>query len=175
MGRIFDTEGHDHHGSDNDIPLWGVADLSSRYASIMDSTDSSWADQRRHNAAAQAARLQAREAAESAQAAQYLRLFIDAAQKTGIAPEPLYVHAGDGKGRAKTPYRGWYLKADQSVAVDTEGNFYVLTAPLSLRERLTGVRPPASPPPLILGKGGRDGEQIDLVEALDMRVPSWRS
>ena len=134
--------------------------------------DSTWAEQRRQNARLQADRLREREAAESAQAAEYLTRFISAARRTGLDPEPLVVRAGDGK-QAKTPYRGWYLKADKSVAVDEDGNFYILTAPLTLSQRLRGVRPEPAPPTLILGKGGRDGEQIDLTEALSMRIPAW--
>ena len=68
---------------------------------------------------------------------------------------------------------GWYLKADKSVAVGEDGKFYILTAPLTLAQRLRGVKPEPSPPTLILGKGGRDGEQIDLTEALTMRIPTW--
>ena len=59
------------------------------------------------------------------------------------------------------------------VAVDEDGNFYILTAPLTLSQRLRGVKPEPAPPTLILGKGGRDGEQIDLTEALSMRIPTW--
>lgn len=136
--------------------------------------EENWAEQRRKNAALQAERLRARDAAESAQAADYLVTFVGAAQREGIEPEVLFVKAKDGKQRAKTPLRGWYLKADQSVAVDEAGNFYILVGPLTLKERLTGVKPTPSPPPLILGKGGRDGEQIDLVEALTLRIPTWR-
>jgi hypothetical protein len=38
--------------------------------------------------------------------------------------------------------------------------------PWSLRSRFAGATPVASEPPLILGKGARDGESIDLVDAL---------
>ena len=50
--------------------------------------DSTWAEQRRQNARLQADRLREREAAESAQAAEYLRRFISAARRTGLDPEP---------------------------------------------------------------------------------------
>lgn len=136
--------------------------------------EENWAEQRRRNAAAQAERLRERDAFESSQAAQHLEKFVKAARREGVEPEPLFVKAKDGKHRAKTPLRGWYLKADQSVAVDEGGDFYILISPLTLKERLTGVKPKASPPPLILGKGGRDGEQIDLTEALGIRIPNWR-
>ena len=67
------------------------------------------------------------------------------------------------------------MKADKSMAVDRDGNFYLLTSPVSLKDRLVGTHPKSSEPPLILGKGGRDGEQIDLVEALTKVVPNWRT
>lgn len=86
---------------------------------------------------------------------------------------PLTVR-GINKGHAKTPLRGWYLKVDHSVGVDQEGNFYVLKSFLSLPERLKGVTPEPSAPPLTLGYGGRDGESIDLVDALTKILPTWR-
>jgi hypothetical protein len=46
----------------------------------------------------------------------------------------------------------------------------VLTVPGGLRERFTGVRLVATPPPLIVGKGGRDGETGDLAEFLRWRL-----
>jgi hypothetical protein len=51
--------------------------------------------------------------------------------------------------------------------VDVDGEFYVLTAPSSLTARFRGVTPVPSDPPLVLGAGGKDGESLDLVQALD--------
>ncbi len=136
--------------------------------------EQSWAEQRKLNAQLQAQRLRERQAAESAQARSYLLSFVAAAKRVGLEPEALYVNSGDRGHRAKTGRSGWYLKADQSVAVDTEGNYLVTVGPLTLKERLRGVRVDPVDPPLILGKGGRDGEQLDLTDALDARIPSWR-
>ena len=58
--------------------------------------------------------------------------------------------------------------------MSTEGDFYILTAPLGLRERLRGIRLTPSPPPMVLGAGGRDGDSIDLPDALDRLLPGWR-
>lgn len=132
-----------------------------------------WAEQRRDNALKQAERLRQQEAAQSAQAAEYLQLFVAAARRTGVPPEPLVMRSGSGR-IAKTGLLGWYLKADHSVGVDEDGKFYLLTAPLTLIQRLRGLTPDPVPPTLILGKGGRDGEQIDLADALSARIPSWR-
>lgn len=134
--------------------------------------NSSWQEQRRSNAAARARQLAAQEAAESVRAQGFLNRFVEAAVARGLAPEPLRVT--DGVRVARTPLVGWYLKADRSAAVDRDGHFYILTAPVGFRERLRGVQPRSSPPPLILGRGGRDGEQIDLVDALDNVLPEWR-
>ncbi|WNB84943.1 hypothetical protein [Cellulomonas sp. ATA003] len=52
----------------------------------------------------------------------------------------------DGRARYRTPLRGWYLRRNESVAVGTDGEFYVLTVPPSLRARFTGVSPEPSDP-----------------------------
>ena len=85
----------------------------------------------------------------------------------GPAPVELRARSYDGRSRFRTPLRGWYLRRDESVAVDVDGEFYVLTAPSSLAARFRGVTPAASDPPLVLGAGGKDGESLDLVQALD--------
>ncbi len=136
--------------------------------------DLSWADQRRKNAQARAQMLQAQEAADSAQAAGYLRQFVAAATRLGPAAEALVVRNPVSGRTAKTAVRGWYLKEDRSVAVGDDGQYYLLTAPLTLWDTFRTVSPKVVAPPLILGKGGRDGESIDLTEALSKRIPSWQ-
>jgi hypothetical protein len=42
--------------------------------------------------------------------------------------------------------------------------------PGGLRERISGVKLKPSAPPLIVGKGGRDGESGDLAEFLRWRL-----
>ncbi len=70
----------------------------------------------------------------------------------------------------KTDKTGWYLRKNESVAVGTDGGYYILTVPGGLKERLRGVKLQPSPPPLIVGKGGRDGETGDLSEFLQRRL-----
>ncbi len=118
--------------------------------------------------------LDAQQAAESARASDFLRQFVRSAAESGLAPEPLMARGYGGKGSAKTPLSGWYLKADKSLAVDTDGNFYILTTDLSLLDRVRGVAPNPVPAPLVLSKGGRDGEQMDLTAKLDELLPGWR-
>ncbi|WP_029290401.1 hypothetical protein [Cellulomonas sp. HZM] len=126
-----------------------------------------WRAQRSEAAAAHAEALRRRQQAESAQAAQMLAEFVVRARVHGPDPEPLRARSSDGRARYRTPLVGWYLRVDESVAVDTHGRFYVLRAAPSLAARFRGVTPEPSDPPLVLGAGGRDGESLDLRQALD--------
>lgn len=126
-----------------------------------------WREERRAAAEAHARALADRQAAESAKARTLIARFVAEATAQGPAPVELRARSYDGRSRFRTPLRGWYLRRDESVGIDTEGRFYVLTAPGSLAARLRGVTPEPSDPPLVLGAGGKDGESLDLVEALD--------
>ncbi len=125
-----------------------------------------WRDQRAEAAEQHARSLRRRQEAEAAQARELLGQFVAEATRRGIAPVPLRASSYDGRARYRTEALGWYLRRNESVAVGTDGEFYVLSVPRSLRARFVGARPEPSDPPLILGKGGRDGESIDLVDAL---------
>jgi hypothetical protein len=137
--------------------------------------DPDWAEQRTEAAHVQAERLRARQEAEHARADALLRAFVRVALVSGPTPEPLRVRGYGGRGFARTPLRGWYLRVDGTAAVSTDGDFYVLTAPLGAIDRLRGVRPAPSPPPLTLGAGGKDGDSIDLADALERVLPGWRT
>lgn len=125
-----------------------------------------WREERRAAADHHAQALAARQAAESARARQMLGELVARALSDGPAPEPLVVRSFDGRHTYRTPLRGWYLRQDRSVAVDTDGEFYVLRAPSSLTATFRGVRPAPSDPPLVLGAGGKDGESLDLEVAI---------
>ncbi|ACQ79587.1 conserved hypothetical protein [Beutenbergia cavernae DSM 12333] len=127
---------------------------------------SDWASGRREAAAEHERRLRARQAAESDRAGAMLAQFVDDARAAGLAPQRLEVRGYGGRGRASSDVEGWYLRADRTAGVGTDGAFYVLTAPLSLVDRVRGVRLRPSAPPLVLGAGGKDGESIDLRDAL---------
>ena len=137
-----------------------------------DSADSDWAASRRRAAAQRARMLQARQDAEHARAARIVDLFLGVARDEGLEPVPLRVRGYCG-GSARTPLRGWYLRADETVGIDTEGRFYVLSTPLSLPQRLRGVRPQDQPVPMTIGEGGRDGDIVPLRFALDRLLPGW--
>ncbi|QGQ19984.1 hypothetical protein GC089_13175 [Cellulomonas sp. JZ18] len=126
----------------------------------------SWRERRREAAGAHAEALAARQRAESARARALIEEFLVAARAGGPAPVPLHVRSYDGRARYRTGLQGWYLRRDETVGVGTDGAFYVLTAPASLSARFRGVRPTPQDPPLVIGAGGKDGESIDMADAL---------
>lgn len=126
-----------------------------------------WREQRREAAAAHAEALARKQQAESARAREMIAEFVEKARSGGPAPVPLRAQASNSGARYRTPLLGWYLRVDESVGVDVDGEFYVLRAVPSLAARLRGVQPEPSDPPLVLGAGGRDGESLDLRDALD--------
>ncbi|WP_410050654.1 hypothetical protein [Actinomyces sp. MRS3W] len=131
-----------------------------------------WAQRRREAATERARMLQARQQAEHQRAARIVALFLNVALAEGLEPTRLRVK-GYGGGTARTPLTGWYLRNDQSVAIDTAGRFYILTQPLTVRDRLFGVTPRNEPVPLTIGEGGRDGDIVPLRTALDRLLPGW--
>jgi len=120
--------------------------------------------------AAQRAELAANQArGESVKAQVLIDAFLVEARERGVAPEPLRAKLYNGQS-VKTDKTGWYLRRNESLAIGEDGAYYVLTVPGGLRERLTGVKLTPTPPPLIVGKGGRDGESGDLAEFLKWRL-----
>ena len=133
----------------------------------MSHTDAArWRAERREAAHAHAEALRQRRESESAQARAMITEFLAHAREHGPQPEPLRVRTYDGRARYRTPLHGWYLRFDETVAIDTDGEFYVLRTPPSVVGRLRGVRPEPSDPPLVIGAGGKDGESIDMRDAL---------
>lgn len=125
-----------------------------------------WPARRREAARAQADALARRQEAEHAAAHRLLADFVAEAGRRGVPPVPLRARSYDGRHRYRTPLHGWYLRRNESVAVSTAAEFYVLGVPSSLRALVRGVEPQPADPPLVLGRGGRDGESVDLAEAL---------
>lgn len=114
--------------------------------------------------------LERQQAAESKQAVVLLADFVKQAQARGVDPEVLYARTYDGRSRYRTTTTGWYLKRDRTVAVDAGGNFYILAVPASILGLIRGATLTPSDPPLVLGKGGRDGQSIALSEAIENRL-----
>lgn len=136
---------------------------------------STWRDRRAEDAARQVRRLEERQAAETAQARALIAGFLEAVRAAGVPPEPLFARGYGNRGRYRTGLTGWYLRVNESAGIDTDGNFYVLTVPGGIRSLLKGATPEPSDPPLVLGKGGRDGESIDLHEALERVLARGRA
>lgn len=137
--------------------------------------DDEWARQRAEAVRVQGERLAARQDAEHVRAEAMLREFVATARTAGPPPEDLRVQGYGGRGTARTGLKGWYLRVDRTLGVSTDGDFYVLTAPIGLLDRVRGVRPDARRPPLTLGAGGKDGESVPLADALDRLLPGWRT
>lgn len=136
------------------------------------STD--WSEQRREAAAEHAERLRRREAAENARAQELLDAFAAAALRAGLPAETLKVRGYSGSRVASSDVTGWYVRQDQSMGVGTDGRLYILTAPLGVLDRWRRVHLTPIAPPLVLGAGGRDGDSIDLADALERLLPGWR-
>ncbi|GAB2478641.1 hypothetical protein GCM10027030_11110 [Luteococcus sediminum] len=107
--------------------------------------------------------------AEAVVAQQMIDEFVAEATRRGIAPTALRATTLQGH-QVKTDRQGWYLRQNQSIAIGTDGGYYVLTVPAGAMARLTGVKLQPTDPPLVVGRGGRDGETGDLREFLDWRL-----
>ncbi|MEV1328698.1 hypothetical protein AB0J20_03870 [Micromonospora costi] len=129
-----------------------------------------WAERQRRAARAHAEADARRRAAEHAEAAQIVAWFVAEATRRGLRPTRLSARSYDGRGRYRTRLTGWYVDRARTRAVDVDGRWHLLTAPGGLRARLVGAEPEPSPPPLIVGEGGRDGESIPLRVLLTRRL-----
>jgi hypothetical protein len=127
-----------------------------------------WRRQRAHAVAAHAADAARRLEAESARARLLVTGFANTAADRGLRTSPLVARGYSGRGRYRTGLLGWYLRPD--IAVGTDGEFYLLTVPDSVRGRLAGVTLAPAQPRLVVGEGARDGERISLSELLDLRL-----
>jgi hypothetical protein len=130
----------------------------------------SWREKRREASAVHAAALERRKAAETEQARAQLAEFVGKMKAQGIEPRPLRAQVAGSGASYRTSVTGWYLRRNRSVGADTDGNFYILGVPASLKARLLGVRISPSDPPLTVGLGARDGESIPLDQLLRLRL-----
>ena len=130
----------------------------------------SWSEQRRMAAAVHAAAAERRRAAQTEQARRLVTDFVRQAREQSIRAEPLVARPYSGRGTYRTGLTGWYLRADRTLAVGTDGEFYVLTVPASLRARFAGAHIKPQEPPLDVGVGGKDGDSIALDSLLRKRL-----
>ena len=106
---------------------------------------------------------------ESREAQKLIDEFVAAAKAKGVAAHPIRATLYGGQS-VKTDKVGWYIRKNESVAIGEDGSYYVLTVPGGLRERFTGVKLMPTPPPLVIGRGAKDGESGDLAEFLKWRL-----
>lgn len=132
----------------------------------------SWREERRQAAAEHAAALERRKASETARARELLVDFIATLKERGVEPEPLRAQVVGSNASYRTNLIGWYLRRNRSLAVDVDGNFYILGVQASLKARVAGVHVLPSDPPIIVGQGARDGESMPLAELLRLRLES---
>jgi hypothetical protein len=130
----------------------------------------SWSEQRRMAAGVHAAAAERRRAAQTEQARRLVADFVRQAREQSIRAEPLVARPYSGRGTYRTGLTGWYLRADRTLAVGTDGEFYVLTVPASLRARFAGAHITPQEPPLDVGVGGKDGDSIALDSLLRKRL-----
>ena len=117
-------------------------------------------DARRRQELAEAA-----QRSEAVTAQTQINEFIAATAERGLQPEPLRAVLMDGT-RVKSDQVGWYLNKARTLAIGPDGRFYQLLTTGGWLARFTGVKLAASPPPLVVGRGGRDGETGDLRDFL---------
>lgn len=104
---------------------------------------------------------------ESMAAQRLIDDFLVAVEQRGIAPVPLRVTLFNGRS-ARTDRQGWYLRRNRSVAIGSDGGYYVLAVPGGIAEQVRGVRLQRTPPPLVVGRGAKDGEGGDLRDFLEL-------
>jgi len=129
-----------------------------------------WTRHRREVFEAKEQALQAAREAEHEQATAMIREGIARFEAAGIPPVALRARPYRGNGTIRTDLVGWYLKQDRSLAVDREGRYYVMRVDGGLRSRWRGATPEPGPAPLVVGRGGRDGDSFALEELLEMRL-----
>ena len=101
--------------------------------------------------------------------------FVADARARGLATEELRARTRGSGASYATGLRGWALRRDRSAAVAEDGSFYLLTLPglgvlEALAALLRGVRLEPADPPLVMGRGGRDGESVPLADLLSARL-----
>lgn len=120
--------------------------------------------------AARAAAEDRRRATERARAQALVDDFVRAMRERGEPPVPLRARAAGRRATYRTDRVGWYVRRNKALAVGQDGSFLILDVPASLGARVRGVTITPSDPPLVVGRGARDGEAIDLADLLAQRL-----
>jgi hypothetical protein len=91
-------------------------------------------------------------------------------RERGEVPVRLRARVAGRRTTYRTGHLGWYVRRNRTLAVGEDGSFLILEVPASLRSRIGGVDIAPSDPPLVVGRGARDGETIDLADLLAQRL-----
>ena len=91
-------------------------------------------------------------------------------RERGEAPVPLRARAAGRRTTYRTGLAGWYLRRNKTLAIGVDGTFLILDVPPSARACFRGTHVAPSDPPLVVGRGARDGESIDLADLLAQRL-----
>ncbi|MFT4225015.1 hypothetical protein [Micropruina sp.] len=98
--------------------------------------------------------------------------FVATAAARGLKAEPLRALLMDGT-RVKSDQVGWYINKGQTLAIAPDGRFFKLLTTGGRFARFTGVKLSPSLPPMVVGRGGRDGETGDLKDFLDRALDDY--
>ena len=98
--------------------------------------------------------------------------FVATAAARGLQPEPLRALLMDGT-RVRSDQVGWYINKGQTLAIAPDGRFFKLLTTGGRFARFTGVKLSPSLPPMVVGRGGRDGETGDLKDFLDRTLDDY--
>jgi hypothetical protein len=107
---------------------------------------------------------------ESARAQLLVDRFVAQAREAGLPTEELTAAPWSGTGRYRTGVVGWYVRQDHSIGIGEDGGYYVLVVPPRRLGRWRTARVEPTAPPLVVGRGARDGETIDLDALLERRL-----
>ncbi|MFY1575473.1 hypothetical protein ACN26Z_11360 [Verrucosispora sp. WMMD703] len=129
-----------------------------------------WREHQRRAVRAHAEADARQRATEQAAAAELVAWFAAEATRRGLRTTRLVARSYDGSARYRTRLTGWYVDRSRIRAVDPQGHFYLLTVPASLRARFFGAAAEPAAAPLIIGRGGRDGESMPLRDMLTRRL-----
>jgi hypothetical protein len=112
---------------------------------------------------------------QEAEAAQVLvDDFVRTTVERGLRPEPLLALLMNGQ-RVKSDQVGFYINKGKTLAIAPDGRFFKLMTTGGALSRFTGVKLQPSPPPLVIGRGGRDGETGDLKDFLERALADYSS
>ena len=120
--------------------------------------------------AAHSAALNRQREAEIARAQQLIDEFVASMNELGIPPARLRARVPGRRSTYRTGRTGWYIRQNRSLAIGTGGEFLILDVPARVKSLVFGATVTPVDPPLVVGRGARDGESIELAELLRRAV-----